>query len=1025
MKAKTFKKLTAMMIAVMLVFSMCVTGISASAAAVSDGTRVVYLKPNSNWLQKNARFAVYMFAGATNTWTDMADEDGDGYYEATLPEGEWEKIILCRMNPGTTTNGWSNKWNQTSDLDIPDDMNCYTVKEATWDEGGGEWSLFDPENPPEPPSTEATEGTTKQVITGDPDSFYLFGYINDANYACEEDSENAGEYKFVDNQVTAKFDANSYVAVKKGDNSAWYMTEGWLGVSVTSALLKNTNDIASDANKLFVPAGVEVTFTLVDNGDDTFTLSYTSATDPTSETDPSEVTEPTDPVAVDYYLFGSINGANYGCEEDYENIGDYKFVDGKLTVEFTEMSYVGVKTTNNATWYMTDGWQGVVNEVTLYSTSTLGETADKLVVPAGVVNFTLVVNDDGTLTLSYESNVVPTIPTEGPTEPTEPTEPVAVDYYLFGSINGANYGCEEDYENIGDYKFVDNEVTVTFTETSYVGVKTTNNAAWYMTDGWLGEVTEATLYNSSGLGETANKLMVPAGEVKFTLTVNDDDTLTLSYTVLSEPTTEPVETTEPATEPTTEPATEPTTVPVTDVTLKFAAPTSYASRNNWSNPVFFYGNTQSMDKVTKVAMTATNDIYYTTDTGSNTVLTTNGWKVFEVTLSADEVTAANASKFAGFATADGVNRTTFVSGANVLKAGVDTYSATYGTAKTLDELNGKTFVIKDSTYGEKSCVSYVGYWVTEYVTIKVASPLSTTTYSTWDKASLYYGDTTSFDNMTKIAMINTGETTKVTGVDTVKTLKAGRWYINAITVDTATAAAINSAKYVGFCKTDAINRTSILMNVLKAKTNVCDGSYNSTARTLADVAGQVFVIKDKTSTADSSVSTYIGEWETEDVYTQGKDDTVTIYFAAPKSAKSAYDWSKGVELYYGNTAIYTATERLAMTKTNKTVKVSVDAGKIPTLASGNWTVYSLTLTVDQIKAIDNSANVGFVKKGSYNRTSILSYRNIGNASKMDGVTAYNGVKESIETFDGYVFVINDHYPSSNEPISYTGSWIVA
>ena len=112
-------------------------------------------------------------------------------------------------------------------------------------------------------------------------------------------------------------------------------------------------------------------------------------------------------------------------------------------------------------------------------------------------------------------------------------------------------------------------------------------------------------------------------------------------------------------------------------------------------------------------------------------------------------------------------------------------------------------------------------------------------------------------------------------------------------------------------------------------------------------------------------------------------------------------------------------------RSNKTVKVSVDAGKIPTLASGNWTVYSLTLTVDQIKAIDNSANVGFVKKGSYNRTSILSYRNIGNASKMDGVTAYNGVKESIETFDGYVFVINDHYPSSNEPISYTGSWIVA
>lgn len=104
MKSKTFKKLTAMMIAVMLVFSMCITGISASAAAVSDGTTVVYLKPNSNWTQGDARFAVYTYEGAKNVWTDMADEDGDGYYSVTLPEGNWEKIIFCRMDPKTTAN---------------------------------------------------------------------------------------------------------------------------------------------------------------------------------------------------------------------------------------------------------------------------------------------------------------------------------------------------------------------------------------------------------------------------------------------------------------------------------------------------------------------------------------------------------------------------------------------------------------------------------------------------------------------------------------------------------------------------------------------------------------------------------------------------------------------------------------------------------------------------------------------------------------------------------------------------------
>ena len=34
-------------------------------------------------------------------------------------------------------------------------------------------------------------------------------------------------------------------------------------------------------------------------------------------------------------------------------------------------------------------------------------------------------------------------------EPSEPTEPVPVDYYLIGFINGANYGCEEDWQNLG------------------------------------------------------------------------------------------------------------------------------------------------------------------------------------------------------------------------------------------------------------------------------------------------------------------------------------------------------------------------------------------------------------------------------------------------------------------------------------------------------------------------------------------------------------------------------------------------
>lgn len=103
--------------------------------------------------------------------------------------------------------------------------------------------------------------------------YYLFGFINGADYACESDFANIGEYKFVDGKLTVRFTSDSYVGVKTGDNAKWYMTDGWQGVDTTCVTLYQTGTVAQ-SDKLYVPGGVEVTFTLVDNGDDTFTLSY-------------------------------------------------------------------------------------------------------------------------------------------------------------------------------------------------------------------------------------------------------------------------------------------------------------------------------------------------------------------------------------------------------------------------------------------------------------------------------------------------------------------------------------------------------------------------------------------------------------------------------------------------------------------------------------------------------------------------------------------------------------------------------
>ena len=122
-----------------------------------------------------------------------------------------------------------------------------------------------------------------------------------------------------------------------------------------------------------------------------------------------------DPNYVDYYLIGYINGADYGNAGDWENLGEYKFVDGTLVVTFTADSYVGIKSANLKGEIV--GWFWSKN----YETSNVGtfehgkNYGEKMFISGNVrTTFTLVVNEDGSLTLSveyhkhsYETNVTP------------------------------------------------------------------------------------------------------------------------------------------------------------------------------------------------------------------------------------------------------------------------------------------------------------------------------------------------------------------------------------------------------------------------------------------------------------------------------------------------------------------------------------------------------------------------------------------------------------------------------------------
>ena len=103
----------------------------------------LYLTPNSNWKEANARFAAYFF-GAGETWVSMTAVDGmTDLYEVEIPSGGYTKVIFCRMNPSANENNWSNKWNQTGDLTIPTNANVhFTVPSGEWDGATKGWSAF-------------------------------------------------------------------------------------------------------------------------------------------------------------------------------------------------------------------------------------------------------------------------------------------------------------------------------------------------------------------------------------------------------------------------------------------------------------------------------------------------------------------------------------------------------------------------------------------------------------------------------------------------------------------------------------------------------------------------------------------------------------------------------------------------------------------------------------------------------------------------------------------------------------------
>ncbi len=162
--------------------------------------------------------------------------------------------------------------------------------------------------------------------------------------------------------------------------------------------------------------------------------------------------------------------------------------------------------------------------------------------PSSDYVLTLTEASDVTITFNPETNAVnvthvavgetPVLPDDGGETPVDPDDgetPVVStgDFYLVGWINGADYGIKADSANVGIYKFVDGSLTVNITSDSYVLVKSGDNANWYWSDAYCTD-TSVTL-NKHDASHEGEKMLVPAGQITFTLTENENGSLTLSY----------------------------------------------------------------------------------------------------------------------------------------------------------------------------------------------------------------------------------------------------------------------------------------------------------------------------------------------------------------------------------------------------------------------------------------------------------------------------------------------------------------
>lgn len=301
-------------------------------------------------------------------------------------------------------------------------------------------------------------------------------------------------------------------------------------------------------------------------------------------------------------------------------------------------------------------------------------------------------------------------------------------------------------------------------------------------------------------------------------------------------------------------------------------------------------------------------------------------------------------------------------------------------------------------------------------TLNFVVPKTASSPKCWDDGIyLAYSNKYAIDTFTKIQLTKT--TDFLTPDLKTDKLTAGTYALYTVTLSKEQAEAVSKAIYVVLVNKSNTYKTyvSSKYNLLKAPTGTYSADYNTAKTSLANLNGYTFIMNGEVTTGTSidGYGTYTGYWT----------KCTTVYAVTPTSTKWKNCWNQGVYIGYSNDYKIDSFNKIKMTRTSTYVDVD---SKTSQLVSGTYPVYTVTLTEDQVAAIDASAYVIFENASGTYRTYINGKYSVMKApAGKEYSSEYTKTKAKLADRAKNTFVICDSISTGSSIEGYgtfTGYW---